>query len=280
MEILKNIIEWFIDCFKSIPEGIVSGVFTGLLFWGLRLILNKISNQSGKLRLALNKFSAVWKAQPEIGSEYRVIPTPNYKFPRRNKKSNASSADMGGTLFIVILISSWGSLWLQEHQIEVQTIFYFTSAIFICLGAFFIFISAFTNRIQSSTMKYSIFSIIVSMYIYYSGLILPNLIEKMPDDINMSKLLLAPKEYWPSIYVFFGLLVVVIEIIIILIMLLRVMVIKIDSKIEIVFIRKIIYLTRWLESIVGLIIMFGLLTIFSYMLTSGLFIETIFKMQA
>lgn len=277
MWFIKNIIQWFINCWKSVPENIVTGIFSGLLFWLGRLLLNKAILHSTRLNIFCKRVVEFWHTQPNIEQDYKVIPSPNYEFSEKSKKGKSSSVDNGGIIISMIAISIMGCLWLREYQEAVQKFFYLICVTLIGLSTFFILISAFTNRIQSSTLKFSIFSILISAYIYYSGEVLPELIKRMPPDINLVKLLVEPQKYWPSIYTFLGLVIVTFEIVIILFMLFRVIAIKLDSRVQFKLCKKVIYYTKAFENTIGVIFLFGMLTIFSYLLTSNIFIEMIFK---
>lgn len=170
---IKNIIEWFLECWKAIPSNIVTGVLTGLCLWIFRFVINKVIAYNDKMKKALGRIVVIWKAQPDIGEKYKVIPSPQYEYFKKNKTVNSSSQNTDVLLIGVIIFSIIGCLWLRRYQEEVQTFFYFASVFLIGLSAFFIMMSAFTNRIQSSTLKFSVFSMAISVYIYYSGLVLP-----------------------------------------------------------------------------------------------------------
>lgn len=277
MEFLKEICEWFIQCFKAVPENIVTGIYTGLALLLLRLFFNIIVSYSQRLRRWFEKINRIWNSQPEIRESYQIIPSPNYKFGRSRKNNNYAKENDGGIVFVLLLLGVAGTIWLKENHEKVRLVFYSSSVIFMGVSVFFVVISTFKNKIQSSTLKFSLFATIVSMYIIYSANILPTLILRIPDDFNLINLFLKPNEYWPGFYVFLGLIVAVSEIIIIAVMLIRTIAIKIDTVTNMKFIRRIIFWTKRFESVKGMVVLFIVLTVVSYLLTSGIFIEWVFK---
>lgn len=119
-----------------------------------------------------------------------------------------------------------------------------------------ILVSTITNKIQSSTLKYIVFSTIVSFYIGYSAISLPNIIEKISGDSALENTILFTNIPWSGIFAFLGILYVAIEIVIIITLLMRALTIKVDSKRSSNFTKKTICQTERFESTVGLVISF------------------------
>ncbi|MBC2306547.1 hypothetical protein [Listeria booriae] len=274
----RDIFEWFIECFKALPESIVTGIYGSLLIFILKGALNKLSKYRSKISGLADKIPSFLSEKPEIGTGYRVIASPEYNFSRRKNRRNALfNGEVWPVIILLLVAAIGGVLLLQQYYVEVQGFFYLTSVIFIFLSLFCLLISVFTNRIQSSTLKFSIFSLIISVYIYYTGVILPKLIAKMPTDISIIKLFEAPRDYWPSIYAFLGIFIAVLEIGIILILLVRLIAIKLDSKKRFQANQRLISATNAFEGAFGLVATFTILTIFSYLLTSGNIVEFVFR---
>ncbi|MHC1722185.1 MAG: hypothetical protein AB9836_03145 [Aminipila sp.] len=275
----KDILEWFITCFKAIPEDIVIGLYVSLIFWIIRLVINKISKVNIKIKLFMEKLFNFIKNSPEINVTYRVIPSPqyNYNCKVKDNKSASTYVSDNAALFFIFIFLLIGTNYLHNNYETIQVIFYTFSAVFIGLSSFFIFVSTFFNRIQSSTLKYCTISTLLSLYIGYNALYLPNFIEKMPQNINIGDLLVNPNESWASVYSFIGIVIVGIEIIISLVLLLRVCIIKIDSIKSFRFTQKLICSTKPFDSMKSLIIIGILLTVLSYLMTSGILINWIFS---
>ena len=279
MEYLKGICEWFVQCFNAVPENLVTGIYTGMVILVFRLISNKIIEYNQRVRMWCEKIIRIWNSQPEIRETYQIIPSPEYVFPRRRRSNNRRRENDGNEVLVVLLfLGIIGTIWLKENHEKVQLIFYSSSIIYMGLSVFFVTLSAFKNKIQSSTLKFSLFSTIVSMYIIYSANILPMLILQIPNDFNLINLITKPNDYWPSFYVFMGLVIAVLEIIVIALMLIRTIAVKIDTIMKIKLIQRIIFSTKWLERVKVMITLLVILTIASYLLTSGIFIELVLKL--
>lgn len=278
MEYLKGICEWFVQCFKAVPENLVTGIYTGMVFLVFRLIINKIIEYNQRARMWCEKIIRIWNSQPEIRETYQIIPSPEYIFPRRRRSNSGRRENDSNEVLVILLLGIIGTIWLKDNHEKVQLIFYLSSIIYIGLSIFFVTLSAFKNKIQSSTLKFSLFSTIVSMYIIYSANILPMLILQIPNDFNLINLIMKPNEYWPSFYVFMGLVIAVIEIIVIALMLIRTIAVKIDTIMKIKLVQRIIFSTKWLERVKVMITLLVILTIASYLLTSGIFIELVLNL--
>jgi Ca2+/Na+ antiporter len=280
VSILEDIFLWFWSCIKAVPEGIVTGVITSLIFLLFRKILNKCGEYFSSIYNFLIKLQSLLGKQPEIGLGYQIIQSPKYSFTEKKRRNSVMSNDaLWGILFFVIIAVVAGILALKKYQNIIQITIYAISAFFISSGIFFICVSAFTNKIQRSTLLYCIFGILLSFYTYYNAKILPTLISEIPSNFSVSFLLSNPKEGWPHIYMFGGLFITILEILLILLLLFRMICIKIDSLKSFRTTRYLIYKTETLDSSGYLVFFMVFLTIMSYILTSGLFIDFTFKMQ-
>lgn len=280
MSILEDIFLWFWSCIKAVPEGIVTGVITSLIFLLFRKILNKCGEYFSSIYNFLIKLQSLLGKQPQIGLGYQIIQSPKYSFTEKKRRNSVMSNDaLWGILFFVIIAVVAGILALKKYQNIIQITIYAISVFFISSGIFFICVSAFTNKIQRSTLLYCIFGILLSFYTYYNAKILPTLISEIPSNFSVSFLLSNPKEGWPHIYMFGGLFITILEILLILLLLFRMICIKIDSLKSFRTTRYLIYKTETLDSSGYLVFFMVFLTIMSYILTSGLFIDFTFKMQ-
>jgi len=279
MKHISDFLEWFIDCFRAIPADIITGLYVSLIFWALGRIINKIRLKSVKLSTLIEKLTSVWSSQPEINDKYTVIPSPKYECGKSKRSGNFLGSSEGAVWFIVIILLAIGARWLQNNYELIQLIFLAFSVIFIILSSLLILVSTFTNRIQSSTLKYIVFSTIVSFYIGYSAVYLPEVIERISEDVALGNTVLFTSISWSGIYAFLGVLYVIIEIGFIVILLLRALTIKMDSIKSGNFTKKMVCLTERWESIKGLILWFIILTSVSYLLTSGILSDWLLGMQ-
>lgn len=279
MNILEDIFLWFWGCIKAVPEDIVTGIIISLSFLIIRTILNKCGKLFSSISNFLIKLQSLLGKQPEIGLEYQIVQSPKYSFTEKKRKNSISNDGFEGIVFIIIIAVVGGILALKKYEDIIQVAIYGISIFFISSGIFFICVSAFTNKIQRSTLLYCIFGILLSFYTYYNAKILPTLISKIPSNFSVSLLLSNPKEGWYHVYMFVGLLITILEILLILLLLFRMICIKIDSFKSFETMRYLIYKTEILDSSGYLVFFMIFLTLMSYVLTSGLFIDFIFKMQ-
>ncbi|MGX7203143.1 hypothetical protein BCR22_03905 [Enterococcus plantarum] len=281
MQVLQDIFLWFWGCIKVVPEGVVTGVITSLIFLFFRKVLNKCGEYFSSISNFLVKLQSLLGKQPEIGLEYQIIQSPKYSFTekKRRKSSSISDDNFWGIIIVILVAIVAGILALRVYQDAIQFTIYGISVFFISSGTFFICVSAFTNKIQRSTLLYCISGILLSFYTYYSAKILPTLISKIPSNFSVSFLISNQEEAWPHVYMFGGLLITILEILLIFLLLFRMITIKIDSFKSFSTTRYLIYKTEGLDSSGYLIFLLIFLTIMSYLLTSGLFIDFIFKMQ-
>lgn len=275
MEIAKGLGEWFVKCFMTIPENLVVGMYMGIIFLMVRKGFNKLLKSNKKFKGGFEKVVKTWKAQPEIDATYQIVSSPIYKFD--GTINNNYGSNDGVLIFVLVVIGVVGATWLRENYEKVQLVFYYSSAVFMSLSIFFVIISAIKNKIQSSTLKFSIFATAISMYIIYSANVLPQLMAKIPANLSISGMILEPQAHWPSIYVFLGIIVVIFEILIITVMLIRAFAIKIDSWMKLRFIQYVIAWTSGLDKVGGLIFCFIMLTVGSYLLTSDILVQLLFK---
>ena len=273
MIIVKDIFLWFWSCIKAVPGSIITGVVISLIFLIFRNVLNKCGEYFVSVSNFLKKLQIVLGEQPEIGSGYQIIQSPKYSFSDKKRKSSVKNPVLWFLLFVVL----GGTFLLREYEDIVQNTIINISLFFISSGIFFICISTFTNKIQRSTLLYCIFAILLSFYTYHNVTILPTLILKMPANISIFILMPNSKEKWSYIYMLFGFAITILKIIIILVLFVRMTCIKLDSCKSFKGTRFLIYKTEMFDKGRYLSIFMIFLTVLSYILTSGLFIDLIFK---
>lgn len=281
MQFLQDIFVWFRNCILAVPESVVTGIITSLLILLISRVLHICGDYFSGSGNFFRKLQSLLAKQPEISLNYQIIPSPKYQFEEKKSKKTSSLSDneIWAIIIGVLVAMVIGIIGLRLYKDIIQFVIYAISVFFICSGILFILISAVTNRIQKSTLLYCIFGSILSFYTYYSAEILPTLISKIPPDFNIKYLFSKIEEGWAQVYMFTGLLITVFEILLILLLFCRMCFIKVDSYKSFRTIRYAIYKTEFLDSIGFLIFILILLTTMSYLLTSGMFIDFVYKHQ-
>lgn len=277
MEVINKFFKWIYDCIIVIPSDIVTGLFISIMIAIITKILKKIK---GVNSIIINKFQGLKKiinnTTFEIDQSYTVIPSPQYSVNRKTHKakSNTSTSnnDVIGFILVTLFMAFLGFSQLQKHVFTIQIVIGIISVIFMILPILFVLISTVFNRIQSSTLKFSVFSFGTSLFTYYNSTILPNLISQFPDSININILYYIKNlnAFISDLYILFGLIVLVVEIILNLLLFIRMLLIKIDSLKSFKLTKFFISHTIVLERTTFLLISFIVLTILSFVLTSGI----------
>lgn len=277
MEVINKFFEWIYDCIIAIPSDIVTSLFVSIMLAIITKILKRIK---GGNNIIINKFQNLKKAINyttfEIDQNYTVVPSPQYSVNRKihKTKSNTSTDtdDMIVYIFVILFMALLGFTQLQKHVFTIQTVIGIISVIFMILPILFALISIVFNRIQSSTLKFSVFSFATSLFTYYNSSILPNLISQFPDSININipYYIKNSNAFISDLYILIGLIVLVVEITLNLLLFTRMLFIKIDSLKSFKFTKFFVSHTIALENTKFLLFSFIILTILSFVLTSGL----------
>lgn len=221
---------------------------------------------------------------PTIESKYTINPSPRYKegFKRRKKESRFTnySGSLGIVLYISIVITIISLNFLKTYQYSIRINIFAISLFFISFGIFLIVISALTNRIQKSTLLFSIVGIILSFYTYYIATILPRLTKKIPIDFNILTLFTDLDTFLKLMIMFGGILILFLEIGIVLALFIRMFIIKIDSCISNRMTKYIIVKTSIFDNIRLMIFILTLFTLVSYGLTSEEIIDWMVKISS
>lgn len=276
MEVINKFFEWIHDCIIAIPSDIVTSLFVSVILAIITKILKRIK---GVNNIIINKFQSLKKvinnSTFEISQNYIVVPSPQYSVNRKihKAKSNTSTStdDVIVYIFVALFMALLGFTQLQKHIFTIQIVIGFISVIFMILPILFALISTVFNRIQSSTLKFSVFSFATSLFTYYNSTILPNLISQFPDSININIPFYIENSnaFISDLYILVGLIVLVVEITLNLLLFTRMLIIKIDSLKSFKLTKSFISHTIALENTKFLLISFIVLTILSFVLTSG-----------
>ncbi|WP_235804618.1 hypothetical protein [Liquorilactobacillus capillatus] len=256
------------------PGDIVTSAIISLGVILLRIIFNKCSKHFFIIKRCLSNLpSAFNEKKPNMS--YQIIPSPSYRFSDR--KSRTFQKVSLSTLFWFLLILVFGALALKDYQHIVQIDIYAISLFFISSGLICITVSAITNKIQKSTLMFSIFSVLLSFYIYHNANILPAMVAKIPSDFSMKLLFWNNSVFFATIYIFLGLIVAIVEMILVACLFLRMFAIKVDSIKSIKVLQRIINKTEILDGFKNVSLMFVVFTTLSYLLTSGIVTKYVLK---
>ncbi len=259
------------DCVKSVPSDIVTGAIISLGGILIRLAFNECSDRFFIIKKFLSNLSFAFNKKTDSNLSYQIITSPSYRFSDKKPGTfKKSSKDSFPFLFFVLLGLVAGVLTLKNYQHIVQFYIYAISLFFISSGIFFIIMSAVTNKIQKSTLIFSIFSVLLSFYTYYNANILPTMVAKIPSNFGLKLIVLNSSEFFSAVYMFLGIIATTIEIGLVIFLFLRMFVIKVDSIKSTNFLQHIIIKTEMLDKFKNVLIMFIILTALSYFLTSGI----------
>lgn len=281
---VKNLFMWFADIIKSIPQEFVTGIIVSFITWCITRILSWIGNYVKIIGNTLKSIQKLLTCNPEIKTTFTVISSPEYQLKPNKKivgKTSNNNSDSTWAIIIIGLILSIVALnYLKVYQSDVQNVIYGLSLFFIGSGIGLIIISAFTNKIQKSTLNFSIFGIALSFYTYYIASLIPELTNKIPDEMKLSMILSDGNNFWTQIYMLGGILVLLIEVLVVISLFLRMFAIKIDSLKSWAITRYLISKTSQYDSTLWLSVLLIIFTLISYLLTSGTLINFIFKHNA
>lgn len=277
MEIINDFFEWLYNCITAIPSSIVTSFLISILSFPItRLIKNIKSFNITSIHTFEKIKHLVHKPSPKIKIDYTIIPSPNYSLNKkkgRKKKSNSISNKNDILIYYIIIafLLIYTFIILKKHVFIVQFIVACISMFFLILPIILGLISTIFNRIQSSTLKFCLFSSITSLFTYYNASILPNLVSQIPEiEIITLFHFITEDTLLPSAYMLLGLFVLILEIIINILLFIRMCIIKIDSICSYSFTRFFIAYTEFLDNSRFLVLSFILLTMLSFVLTSGI----------
>lgn len=270
-------INWIIDVIKSIPQDFLSGIIISFITLCLKKFIERLGQRVKIVGSLMVKIKTLLKWYPEISDGYTVLPSPKYKL--KSRKLNYTGADLNDSSLIVLLfvlgimiaVIMLKSLKIYRNQI--QTALYSISLFFMALGIIFVMVSVFTNKIQKSTLNFSLLGISLSFYTYYSASQFLDSSKKIPDGLNFFMIFSESDEFWTSLYLLVGLIILFVEILFVFSLLVRMVVIKIDSLNSSSFTRLLISKTSRLDSIPFLITVFLVFTGLSYLFTSGILLK-------
>lgn len=277
---VDSVLQWIENIIITIPDGIVQTLIIGIVTFSLRQIVVKIPIVGHKISGLISSISSFFnKNSIEISDTTMIIPTPKY-IPGRdfvNKKrlsrgkSNKPMSDdeFLGMIFLSLIVVVFIVSWFMKYKNEISLVMKWLGVVPLIISIFILFMVTVSARIQKATLIYLFYSIPISMLTIYYGMNLLKISDGMSTNLSDGSLM-------RSLYIIIGLFISVTQQLIAYIMILRNVVIHIARKIGVPkFIKKFIYITSFFESQLLLIVTIVILSLISYLMTSGLLISWI-----
>ncbi|HHT7658974.1 TPA: hypothetical protein ACT2E1_001576 [Streptococcus suis] len=277
---VDSILQWIGNIIITVPDGIIQTLIIGVAIFALRQILGRIPIVGYKFSGLMSSISSFFNRNSiEISDTTMIIPTPKYTPGRDfvNKKrlsrgkSNKPMSDEEFWVMIFLSLVVVGVLvsWFMKYKNEISLVMKWLGVVPLIISIFILFMVTVSARIQKATLIYLFYSIPISMLTIYYGM---NLL-KISDGMSTS---LSDGSLMRSLYIIIGLFISITQQLIAYIMILRNVVIHIARKISVPqFVKKFIYLTSFFESQLFLIVVIVILSLMSYLMTSGLLISWI-----
>ncbi|BCK42471.1 hypothetical protein ACTMS8_03155 [Streptococcus suis] len=277
---VDSILQWIGNIIITVPDGIIQTLIIGMAIFALRQILGRIPIVGYKFSGLMSSISSFFNRNSiEISDTTMIIPTPKYTPGRDfvNKKrlsrgkSNKPMSDEEFWVMIFLSLVVVGVLvsWFMKYKNEISLVMKWLGVVPLIISIFILFMVTVSARIQKATLIYLFYSIPISMLTIYYGM---NLL-KISDGMSTS---LSDGSLMRSLYIIIGLFISITQQLIAYIMILRNVVIHIARKISVPqFVKKFIYLTSFFESQLFLIVVIVILSLMSYLMTSGLLISWI-----
>ncbi|CYV12842.1 hypothetical protein [Streptococcus suis] len=277
---VDSILQWIGNIIITVPDGIIQTLIIGMAIFAFRQILGRIPIVGYKFSGLMSSISSFFNRNSiEISDTTMIIPTPKYTPGRDfvNKKrlsrgkSNKPMSDEEFWVMIFLSLVVVGVLvsWFMKYKNEISLVMKWLGVVPLIISIFILFMVTVSARIQKATLIYLFYSIPISMLTIYYGM---NLL-KISDGMSTS---LSDGSLMRSLYIIIGLFISITQQLIAYIMILRNVVIHIARKISVPqFVKKFIYLTSFFESQLFLIVVIVILSLMSYLMTSGLLISWI-----
>ncbi|HEL1649751.1 hypothetical protein [Streptococcus suis] len=277
---VDSVLHWIKNIIITIPDGIVQTLIIGMVAFSLRQTVVKIPIVGHKVSGLISSISSFFnKNSIEISDTTMIIPTPEY-IPGRdfvNKKRLSrgklnkpmSDDEFWGMIFLSLIVVVFIVSWFMKYKNEISLVMKWLGVVPLIISIFILFMVTVSARIQKSTLIYLFYSIPISMLTIYYGMNLLKISDGMSTNLSDGSLM-------RSLYIIIGLFISVTQQLIAYIMILRNVVIHIARKISVPkFIKKFIYITSFFESQLLLIVTIVILSLISYLMTSGLLISWI-----
>ena len=260
-----TIINWLVGLVKTIPEDIIKALIMSFF----TLVLGKLVRSVNFINSNINNFMVkIFNTDIEISPKTSFIDSPEYNYVTNSKrefvhKHTSSDNDVWEIIFVFALVASIIVYFVKENAEPISLFLKWFGLIPLIVSIIFLFIISFSKEVQKITVKFIIFSIVVSTLTLYYGF----KIKEMAT--TMSPSIVDTRNFSISVYKILGVLIAIFQQLISYILLLRVLSVYIDRKLKnpIQAIRKIIFKTKQFESVLFLVIFVIIFSVSSYLLT-------------
>ena len=270
-----TIINWLFGLVKTIPEDIIKGLIVSFIILLIIKLVNKVKFINSKIKNIILK---LFNTNIEISAKTTFIESPDYHYTtirraENDRSENSNDNDVFLLIIAGVLVASIVVSFFKEYVDYISLFLKWFGLIPLMICILFLFVISISKEVQKVTVKFIVVSIVVSALTLYYGF---NIKEMA---VTMSATITDGRYLFTSVYKILGVFIVVIQQLISYILLLRVISVYIDRKKKkpIQAIRKYIFKTKKFESVPVLIILVIFFSLLSYLLTSEVVHNFLFR---
>lgn len=270
-----TIINWLFGLVKTIPEDIIKGLIVSFIILLIIKLVNKVKFINSKIKNIILK---LFNTNIEISAKTTFIESPDYHYTtirraENDRSENSNDNDVFLLIIAGVLVASIVVSFFKEYVDYISLFLKWFGLIPLMICILFLFVISISKEVQKVTVKFIVVSIVVSALTLYYGF---NIKEMA---VTMSATITDGRNLFTSVYKILGVFIGVIQQLISYILLLRVISVYIDRKKKkpIQAIRKYIFKTKKFESVPVLIILVIFFSLLSYLLTSEVVHNFLFR---
>ena len=270
-----TIINWLFGLVKTIPEDIIKGLIVSFIILLIIKLVNKVKFINSKIKNIILK---LFNTNIEISAKTTFIESPDYHYTtirraENDRSENSNDNDVFLLIIAGVLVASIVVSFFKESVDYISLFLKWFGLIPLMICILFLFVISISKEVQKVTVKFIVVSIVVSALTLYYGF---NIKEMA---VTMSATITDGRNLFASVYKILGVFIGVIQQLISYILLLRVISVYIDRKKKkpIQAIRKYIFKTKKFESVPVLIILVIFFSLLSYLLTSEVVHNFLFR---
>ena len=270
-----TIIYWLWGLVKTIPEDIIKGLIASFVILLIIKLVNKVKFLNSKIKNIILK---LFNTNIEISAKTTFIESPDYHYTtirraENDRSENSNDNDVFLLIIAGVLVASIVVNFFKEYVDYISLFLKWFGLIPLMICILFLFVISISKEVQKVTVKFIAVSIVVSALTLYYGF---NIKEMA---VTMSATITDGRNLFASVYKILGVFIGVIQQLISYILLLRVISVYIDRKKKkpIQAIRKYIFKTKKFESVPVLIILVIFFSLLSYLLTSEVVHNFLFR---
>ena len=270
-----TIINWLFGLVKTIPEDIIKGLIVSFIILLIIKLVNKVKFINSKIKNIILK---LFNTNIEISAKTTFIESPDYHYTtirraENDRSENSNDNDVFLLIIAGVLVASIVVSFFKEYVDYISLFLKWFGLIPLMICILFLFVISISKEVQKVTVKFIVVSIVVSALTLYYGF---NIKEMA---VTMSATITDGRNLFASVYKILGVFIGVIQQLISYIFLLRVISVYIDRKKKkpIQAIRKYMFKTKKFESVPVLIILVIFFSLLSYLLTSEVVHNFLFR---